>query len=95
MAAQLAEDLARNGLYGITADGRVIGHIDAFLRLDAVKRATGLSTSTIYELMEAGLFPKAVKLVPGSDRQQGKVGWVASEVAKFQRERIAARDASR
>jgi hypothetical protein len=54
MAAQLAEDLARNGLYGITADGRVIGHIDAFLRLDAVKRATGLSTSTIYELMEAG-----------------------------------------
>ena len=88
MAAQLAEDLARNGLYGISETGPV----DTFLRLDAVKRATGLGRSTIYDLMseDPPRFPRPVKIGSGK-----AVAWPASEVAQWQRERMAARDASR
>ena len=93
MAAQLASDLARSGLYGLSERA---APVDTFLRLDAVKQATGLSRSTIYELMDSGLFPRAVKLVPGSASVTGSkvVGWPASEIVRWQRDRIAARDAA-
>lgn len=45
------------------------------LRLNQVIRITSLARSTIYQLMSAGLFPKAVLL---SERA---VGWVESEVS--------------
>ncbi|WP_338688708.1 AlpA family transcriptional regulator [Bradyrhizobium sp. 26S5] len=82
MAVQLAEDLARNGSYGI-------GSVDTFLRLDAVKHATGLGRSTIYDLMsqEPPAFPRPVKIGYGK-----AVAWPASEVAQWQRDRMAARD---
>jgi len=59
----------------------------SILRRDAVERATGLSRSSIYELMAHDEFPKPVPL--GSRA----VGWVESEVLAWVRERIARRDA--
>jgi prophage regulatory protein len=64
--------------------------VDSFLRLDEVRRATGLSRSTIYELISADppRFPKPVKILDGGKA----VAWIASEVSGWQLQRIAARD---
>ncbi|MDB5617434.1 AlpA family phage regulatory protein [Tardiphaga sp.] len=63
--------------------------VDTFMRIDAVKAATGLGRSTIYEMMDAGKFPKPVK--PNDDRA---VRWLGTEIAAWQRSRIDARDAA-
>jgi prophage regulatory protein len=47
---------------------------DRILRLPGVKAATGLSRSTIYNLVGAGAFPRPVQLGPRA------VGWLESEV---------------
>jgi prophage regulatory protein len=88
MAKSLAEDLAKNGLYGLEHRGG--RQVDTFLRLEDVKRATGLSRSTIYELISADppRFPKPVKILDGGKA----VAWLSSEIAEWQRQRIAARD---
>lgn len=57
-----------------------------FLRRPEVERRTGLSCSTLYELMAQGAFPKPVPLGPKS------VGWRESEVWAWQQGRIAERD---
>ena len=44
------------------------------IRIKEVKTITGLSRSTIYEMMKAGNFPKPIKLGSHS------VGWIESEV---------------
>jgi prophage regulatory protein len=87
MAETLARDLETNGTYGLVASGPV----DTFLRLEAVKQATGLGRSTIYDLMAEAppRFPRPVKI--GGERAKA-VAWLASEVSAWQRERIAARD---
>lgn len=84
MGEQLRRDLEHNGTCGTAADGVVL----TFLRLEAVKMATGLGRATIYELMAEGKFPRPVKL--GEDSKA--VGWVSSEIADWQKARIAARD---
>lgn len=56
---------------------------DTFLRLPAVKAATGLSRSTIYERISAGTFPRPVALGDHA------VGWLASEVGAWIQQRIA------
>ena len=56
------------------------------LRLPAVKQSTGLSRSTIYQLVADGSFPKPVSL---GDRA---VGWLEHEVQEWLQRRI---DASR
>jgi len=63
--------------------------LDTFLRLEDVKRATGLGRSTIYDLMAETppRFPKPVKINGGR-----AIAWLASEVAVWQQERIAERD---
>lgn len=48
-----------------------------FLRMDAVKRRTGLGRSTIYRLMAAHNFPRPVKL---SGRA---VGWRTCDLDKW------------
>jgi prophage regulatory protein len=63
--------------------------VQAILRRADVERATGLSRSTIYELMAAGGFPKPVPLTPRS------VGWIEADIVRWQRERIEARDKPR
>jgi len=56
---------------------------DTILRLPAVKAATGLSRSTIYERMRQGTFPAPVPL-------GGKaVGWLESEVGAWIRQTVA------
>ncbi|UPK35550.1 AlpA family phage regulatory protein [Bradyrhizobium sp. 186] len=66
--------------------------VDTFLRLDAVKRATGLGRSTIYNLMseDPPRFPRPVKIGAGKS-----VAWPASEIGQWQRDRVTARDAGR
>jgi predicted DNA-binding transcriptional regulator AlpA len=67
--------------------------VDTFLRLEAVKQATGLGRSTIYDLMaeHPPRFPRPVK--PGGENAKA-VAWLASEVAAWQREKISARDSA-
>jgi prophage regulatory protein len=89
MAETLAHDLSINGLHGIAGRGAPV--VDTFLRLDAVKQATGLGRSAIYDLMseDPPRFPRPVK--PGGENAKA-VAWLASEIAAWQREKIAARD---
>jgi len=54
------------------------------LRLQEVKRATGLSRSTIYADPE---FPRPVKISPRA------VAWLEAEVSDWVNAKIAARDA--
>ena len=59
---------------------------DTFLRLPAVKAATGLSRSSIYERMRQGTFPAPIPLGDHA------VAWLASEIgAWIQRQIIEAR----
>lgn len=59
---------------------------DTFLRLPAVKAATGLSRSTIYDRVSKGTFPIPMSL-------GGKVvAWSASEIGAWMQARIAERD---
>ena len=58
------------------------------LRLEEVKRLTGLSRSTVYELMSKGNFPKSVKL------GQHSVGWLEAEVIEWINHLLDARTAN-
>jgi len=51
-------------------------------RLPAVMARTGLSRSTIYDLISRGNFPSQIKLGPRA------VGWLASEVVDWIEARI-------
>ena len=57
------------------------------LRLPAVRAKTGYPTTTIYDKMKRGEFPRPVELGPHS------VGWVESEIEEHLRDLIAKRDA--
>jgi prophage regulatory protein len=54
------------------------------LRLAEVKRMTGLSTTTIYEWGNKGMFPKQIKLGGNT------VAWVKSEVQAWIRQKLEA-----
>lgn len=56
---------------------------DTILRLPAVKAATGLSRSTIYDRIATGTFPKPIALGDHA------VGWLASEVGAWIQQRIS------
>jgi prophage regulatory protein len=60
----------------------------SFMRLPAVKSATGLSKSSLYALIRANLFPAPVQLGPRM------VAWVRSEVQEWAVERVRLRDAA-
>lgn len=55
----------------------------SFLRLPDVRKATGLSRTTIYRLITEGQFPKPIKLAARS------VAWCAAEVETWMAGRIA------
>lgn len=61
--------------------------VDTILRRADVERATGLRTSSLYEKIKTGEFPRPVKINARS------VGWLGSEIADWQRARAAERDA--
>lgn len=48
--------------------------IDPIMRRPEVQAATGLARSTIYEMMTAGTFPRAVRLGPKA------IGWRSSDI---------------
>ncbi len=54
-----------------------------FIRLNEVKRLTGLARSTIYERVQQGMFPSPIPLGGRN------VGWVEAEVAGWIEKRIA------
>lgn len=53
-----------------------------FIRLPEVKRITGMCTSTIYKMVNDGLFPKQVKLGGRA------VAWVRPEVLAWSKDKI-------
>ena len=57
------------------------------LRLRDVRERTGLATSSVYDLMKRGNFPRPVRISARS------VGWPENEIDDFIADRIAARDA--
>jgi prophage regulatory protein len=59
-------------------------------RLPMVKRRTELSTSTIYDMMAKGRFPRPIELASTQS-----VGWIKSEVDAWLEQRITARDTRR
>jgi len=54
------------------------------LRIHEVRQRTGLSRSTIYELVAAGTLPPPVRIATRT------AGWIEAEIDQFLRERIAA-----
>lgn len=54
------------------------------LRLEEVKKKTGLSRTTIYELIKRKQFPSQIKLTERSS------GWLESEINQFIADRVAA-----
>ncbi|MBZ9673441.1 helix-turn-helix transcriptional regulator [Mesorhizobium sp. ES1-3] len=62
------------------------GRAKRFLRRSDVQDFTGLPTSTLYELMQKGEFPKPINLSPRT------VGWIEDEVIAWQEAKIAQRD---
>jgi len=59
------------------------------LRLREVRARTGRSTSSIYQDMRDGLFPRPVSLGGAS------VGWIEAEVSRWIEARIAERDGAK
>ncbi len=60
--------------------------VTRLLRRPEVENLTGLSRASIYEKMAEGDFPRPVKTGARA------VAWVESEIADWQRQRIAERD---
>ena len=58
------------------------------LRRPAVETTTGLSRSTIYQHMQAGTFPKPIRLGAKA------VGWLESEIIAWIKARTDERDAA-
>ncbi|MPZ39179.1 MAG: AlpA family phage regulatory protein [Rhizobiales bacterium] len=61
--------------------------LQRILRRSEVERATGLKRSAIYANIAAGRFPKPVPL------GEKAVGWLESEIAAWQQDRVLQRDA--
>jgi prophage regulatory protein len=57
------------------------------LRSRDVRERTGLATSSVYDLIKRGNFPRPVRISARS------VGWPENEIDDFIADRIAARDA--
>jgi prophage regulatory protein len=64
-------------------DTQNISEQEIFLRLPRVKALTGLSKSSLYDLIRAKSFPAPVQLGPRT------VAWVSSEVRQWAAERIS------
>lgn len=52
------------------------------IRLESVKKRTGISRSNIYKLMSEGLFPKSISLGARA------VGWIEAEINEWIEQRI-------
>jgi prophage regulatory protein len=61
----------------IAANDNVAPRLDPLLRLPVVIEATGLSSSSIYRMMDADRFPRPLRLGPNSVR------WRTSAVVRW------------
>ena len=61
--------------------------VQAILRRPQVERLTGLRRSSLYALVQAGKFPRPIKL------SEKAVGWLELEIVDWQQRRVAERDA--
>lgn len=57
-----------------------------FLRFDAVKEFTGLSRSTVDRMIKSGDFPAPKRIGLRA------VAWLSSDLARWQADRVSARD---
>ncbi len=57
-----------------------------FLNINAVVDRTALAKRTIYEMLQAGRFPRPVQLT------RARVGWVESEIDDWMTAKIVERD---
>ena len=62
--------------------------LQRILRLPEILSVTGWARSTLYAKVDAGQFPKPIKLDPAGR----SVGWPENDVLAHQQARIAARD---
>jgi len=62
----------------------------ALLPRREVERLTGYARSSLYSMIERGLFPRPVRIAAGDG--PGSVRWVQSEVEAWIQARIAERD---
>lgn len=62
----------------------MLAQIDPIHRRPAVQKITGISRSSIYDMMAKGEFPRPVKLGPKA------VGWRESDIAKWLTDRAPA-----
>jgi prophage regulatory protein len=60
--------------------------IQRILRRRDLRAHTGLGATRLNEFVEAGTFPKPIKL------GERAIGWLESEIAEWQAKRIAERD---
>ena len=63
------------------------GEVQRIYRRSQLPELTGYSIPRINELIVAGLFPRPIQL------GERAVGWLERDIAEWQRQRIAARDA--
>lgn len=62
--------------------------LDRFLSRKQVEQLTSIKTTSLYEMIKEGTFPKPVSI------SEGRKAWVDSEVKAWMDSRIALRDAS-
>jgi prophage regulatory protein len=75
---------AAPGRLQLTTPGEQSRPYGRLLRLPEVRALTGLSTSTVYRMGNAGTFPKPIRL------SKRATAWVEAEVTAWIAERIAA-----
>lgn len=61
----------------------------SFMRIKQVEAVTGLSKSSVYDLVKAGEFPRPVKI------SAHRSGWVKAEVDEWSRKRVEERDTAK
>jgi prophage regulatory protein len=65
-----------------------MSQIQRFIRKSELPQFTGLKRTAIEDAVKAGTFPKPIRIGPRN------VAWLESELADWQSQRIAQRDAS-
>jgi len=70
--------------------------LQRFMRRKEVLTACSLSNSELYALVSEGRFPTPFKLTgtTANNERGGVMVWIQSEIAQWQAERIASRDAT-
>jgi predicted DNA-binding transcriptional regulator AlpA len=63
--------------------------LERFLGIDLVEEATGMARKLIYKWMARDLFPRQILIKAVPNAKKYKAVWLASEIAQWQRDRVA------